>query len=764
MIGDKKEFGRYVLSPSSNFYREEFEDPPKGEERELYGCAIPNRWTSLKLIQKQAYNHDTSIFTFQLDDSDRRLGLRPGACLLARCPGVEHGGGDAIRPYTSISEDSRRGSFDVLIKRYDEWGERPEIQKKKAAENQYYIAHNNYKPPGAASNYIHNMKVGEFLRFKHSEACASRISLELLGLAEEDLFNEPNAHITRSRSHSLSRAGGSRGSRRPSDSKQTDNCAAGSAPMSPANSSTDKGSSTNSSTENAPPDPAEPLDSVFAKMMTFGTNPTALFNNSTVLSLGKTGKEQDGAVSPAVAPKITPLKDDDLFKASLKLAESQSTSSSVHVTSRTSMSAGGEAGTTSGEEKEEEMEALKREREVPGLETSHLQRERARERERAESMSLSHDVKEVPPSPPRSTPSPIPVDAGSGESKECLPLDIEDKYIISSNIARDGEARVPSAPMSPQPSSGGGGRPRPPSHRPSSFSSPRGGRVHRESFGSDSALGDSAGTSPSSSRVQTPSEGRRERTPPRVVEERDGESSPDPPLPPSGSDDNISSSGTSIDDSISNGPGNGSANGSIRSLMKKPRLSSGGTPLASAGGRRNWGDSVDARVEDLTLVAVGVGVSPMVRVLRAALELSTKLNVTFFLGVREVRDILMREMLEQLANTHTARFKLVYCVGSRYDKVHVGARTAEQYEPPPLPEGYAGLDQHEVNIHKKLGWIDHEAICQHAPPPSDRHRVVVCGLPGVYEKLCGSRFDQGNLPEDCVLARLGFAPHQVVKL
>ena len=126
----------------------------------------------------------------------------------------------------------------------------------------------------------------------------------------------------------------------------------------------------------------------------------------------------------------------------------------------------------------------------------------------------------------------------------------------------------------------------------------------------------------------------------------------------------------------------------------------------------------------------------------------------------------MREMLEQLANTHTSRFRLVYCVGSRYNNVHMRAnsKNKDDYTPPPLPLGYAELDKHEENIHKKLGWIDHEAICQHAPPPSDTHRVVVCGLPGVYDKLCGSRFEAGVLPEDCVLARLGFSAHHVIKM
>ena len=222
MIGDKKEFGKYILTRGSSYYEDEFGDPPEGQQKELSGCAIPNRWTSLKLIQKKAYNDDTSIFTFGLPCSDRRLGLRPGACLLVRCPGVEHGGGDAIRPYTSISEDSRRGSFDVLIKRYDEWGEHPDVAARRRANGGYFLSANNYKPPGAASSYIHALKVGEYLRFKHSEICQTKISLELLGLKEEDLFNEANAHIVGTRSRANSRVGVTSGSgansRRPSNS------------------------------------------------------------------------------------------------------------------------------------------------------------------------------------------------------------------------------------------------------------------------------------------------------------------------------------------------------------------------------------------------------------------------------------------------------------------------------------------------------------------------------------------------------------------
>ena len=136
MIGDKKEFGAYVLTSSTEYYRDELHDSPH-EREELGGCCIPNSWTLLSLIAVKKYNYNASIFTFELPYKNRRLDLPPGAALLVKVPGVEHGGGDAIRPYTSVSEDSRRGSFDILVKRYDEWGDDP--NKSKNEGNPYYV-------------------------------------------------------------------------------------------------------------------------------------------------------------------------------------------------------------------------------------------------------------------------------------------------------------------------------------------------------------------------------------------------------------------------------------------------------------------------------------------------------------------------------------------------------------------------------------------------------------------------------------------------
>lgn len=98
---------------------------------------------SLKRITP--YNHDTSIFTFSLS-----LNLPTCACLLVRAPDCEHGGGDAVRPYTPIAE--REGEFDLLIKSYKQWGE---------------VGQRNFRPPGAVSSYMFGLRAGAKVDFKH---------------------------------------------------------------------------------------------------------------------------------------------------------------------------------------------------------------------------------------------------------------------------------------------------------------------------------------------------------------------------------------------------------------------------------------------------------------------------------------------------------------------------------------------------------------------------------------------------------------------
>jgi len=116
-------------------------------------CVIPTTWMELPLRRVIPHNHDTSIFEFGLPEGAKTLSLPTCACLLLLAPGCEHGGGDAVRPYTPISPPTLEGAFQLIIKRYKEWGSK--------------IFPQSYCPPGAVSNYLFELPVGSCASFKH---------------------------------------------------------------------------------------------------------------------------------------------------------------------------------------------------------------------------------------------------------------------------------------------------------------------------------------------------------------------------------------------------------------------------------------------------------------------------------------------------------------------------------------------------------------------------------------------------------------------
>lgn len=141
------------------------------------GCALSSEWTGLKLKSIEPYNHDTSIFEFELPSSKQRLNLPVMDHLLVKAPGKEHpchGGGDAIRPYTAIWE--KDGSFAIMVKRYKEWGI-PEKQQKQ--NNKYFLyakTDHSYRPAGVVSNYIHSLALGQHLEFRYqTPLCQGKI-------------------------------------------------------------------------------------------------------------------------------------------------------------------------------------------------------------------------------------------------------------------------------------------------------------------------------------------------------------------------------------------------------------------------------------------------------------------------------------------------------------------------------------------------------------------------------------------------------------
>lgn len=104
-----------------------------------------------------------SIFRFKLPSESPRLNLPIGATLLIRGPGKDHDGGDAIRPYTSITDNRiAEGYFDILCKRYDQWGVKESL-------NTHFLftkTDHSYRPAGALSNHIHSLRVGDTIEFK----------------------------------------------------------------------------------------------------------------------------------------------------------------------------------------------------------------------------------------------------------------------------------------------------------------------------------------------------------------------------------------------------------------------------------------------------------------------------------------------------------------------------------------------------------------------------------------------------------------------
>lgn len=141
------------------------------------------------------------------------------------------------------------------------------------------------------------------------------------------------------------------------------------------------------------------------------------------------------------------------------------------------------------------------------------------------------------------------------------------------------------------------------------------------------------------------------------------------------------------------------------------------------------------------------------------------IRVVLIYGVRRAEDVLLRDQLFNWAERRRDVFRLVICVGSRYNNVHMGAASlakgrARDYIPPPdLLEAFCGATAAVVQ-----GWINEDVIKEHAFPPSvDDTRVLVCGLPGVYLKICGPRSCDDVSPGSA-LANLGYTKQQVIKL
>jgi hypothetical protein len=59
--------------------------------------------------------------------------------------------------------------------------------------------------------------------------------------------------------------------------------------------------------------------------------------------------------------------------------------------------------------------------------------------------------------------------------------------------------------------------------------------------------------------------------------------------------------------------------------------------------------------------------------------------------------------------------------------------------------------------------VSEEKVWKYGCAPAQDTRVLVCGLPGVYDKLCGGR-DKAEVAPESVLHKLGYTEEHVIKL
>ena len=91
----------------------------------------------------------------------------------------------------------------------------------------------------------------------------------------------------------------------------------------------------------------------------------------------------------------------------------------------------------------------------------------------------------------------------------------------------------------------------------------------------------------------------------------------------------------------------------------------------------------------------------------------------------------------------------------------IGCKTEEKKVPPP-PEGFETLTKADGSTIGVEGWIDEARVKMYAFPPADDTQVFVCGLPSVYDSLCGPRTEKALAPMS-VLSRLGYSAEMVFK-
>merc|ERR1712160_56877 len=117
-----------------------------------------------------------------------------------------------------------------------------------------------------------------------------------------------------------------------------------------------------------------------------------------------------------------------------------------------------------------------------------------------------------------------------------------------------------------------------------------------------------------------------------------------------------------------------------------------------------------------------MGLAPMYQALWKLLGTpGDERQVVLMYGNKSVEDILLKDELSAWSKKAAGRLKLVHVVGNGPDD--------------PAPPGWADTPEYIA----ETGWIDKAKIQKYCFPPAEDTLLFVCGLPPMYDILCGPR-------------------------
>jgi len=148
----------------------------------------------------------------------------------------------------------------------------------------------------------------------------------------------------------------------------------------------------------------------------------------------------------------------------------------------------------------------------------------------------------------------------------------------------------------------------------------------------------------------------------------------------------------------------------------------------------------------ISMVCAGTGITPCFQALWKLLGTpGDERKVVLLYGNKSVEDILMKNELDAWASKFPERLKVVHVVGNLPDD--------------PAPPGWENTTTYTA----ETGWIDEAKIAKYCFPPADDTMLFVCGLPVMYNVLCGPRTEK-ELLAGSVLHKLGYSADMVAKM